>query len=138
MAKYAKYQRKTNRAQQNMNPIWRGIGCILIVIVPVMSYALAMLVIPPIHETGLLPRELFTHLTFPDWAYQTPVVSLIATFLSGVDNVWALLLFFLIFLLILSGLFSMVYAGIYQSVGPSRYTALDAPPSKYKGKRYTR
>lgn len=129
---------KSNRRKGGLHPIWRGIGCIMIIIVPLMSYALAVLVTPSIKATGILPRELFLHLHFPVWAYQTPVISPIAVFLSSLDNLGAIILFFFIFLVILSGIFSMIYAGIYQTIGPARYTALDAPPTKFSGKRYKR
>ena len=138
MAKYAKYQPKSTRHQREIHPIWRGIGCIMMVIVPLMAYGLAVLFTPPIEATGLLPRELFQPLRLPDWAFETPVLREVAVFFAGVDNLGALLLFFFIFLLVLSGVFSMLYAGIYQAVGPARYTAFDAPPPNYKGKRYKR
>lgn len=138
MGKYAKYEQKSKRDKREIHPVWRGIGCILMIIVPAMSYALALLVIPPIQATGYLPHDLFTRVSLPSWTYQTPVITYIATFISSIDNLYALLIFFFVILLILSSIVSLVYAGIYQAIGPARYSAVDAPPSTYKAKRYKR
>ena len=40
---------------------------------------------------------------------------------------------FIVFSL-LTGVFSLLYSIVYQLIGPPRYTAVDAPPSKYKPK----
>ncbi len=138
MAKYAKYERKTNRTKKAMNPIWRGIGCIMIFVVPLMAYGLAVLFVPAIEASGLLPHELFRRVILPEWTYTTPVIGPAASFISSIDNLWGMIMFFFIFLLVLSGVFSMLYAGIYQIVGPQQYSPLDAEPTKYKAKHYKR
>ena len=85
MGHYDKYQRKQERKQET-NPIWRGIGCVLIVVVLLMSYALTAISVPPLITTGLVPPELLGKIGFPDWVFRTPVLSGIATFLHGFDH----------------------------------------------------
>jgi len=138
MAKYSKYEKKSKRGQKDINPIWRGIGCILIIIVPAISYAVTVLVLPAIHATGILPRELFMRVRLPDWTYQAPVIGGIANFLSSIDNLGALLIFFVLILLVLSSLFSIIYAAIAQAIGPARYSDVDAEPTRHKGKSVSR
>ena len=49
--------------------------------------------------------------------------------------IWILRAFYL---LILSGLFSVIYAVMYRMVAPPKYGATDAPPPKVKLKKYKR
>ena len=43
-----------------------------------------------------------------------------------------------VFIVILGGIFSLVYAVMYRAVAPSRYGPMDAPPPKVKIKKYKR
>jgi hypothetical protein len=137
MGKYMKYQRK-GQEKPEMNPVWRGIGCLMIVIVPLMSYAVTILLVPPIVASGLAPLELLQRLRFPDWAYTTPVISGPAIFLSSIDNLGLILIGFFVILITMSGLFSLIYSAVYQLIGPPRYTSVDVVPTSHKGKSYKR
>jgi hypothetical protein len=137
MGKYLKYQQKTAE-KPGMNPIWRGIGCILIVIVPLISYGLTAIIIPPVLASGLMPYQILGRVQFPTWAYTAPVIGGIAGFISSIDNFWLLVIGFFIMLTLLTGVFSILYAMVYQVVGPARYTATDAVPTKHKGGTYRR
>jgi len=137
MGKYAKYQRKSEKKRE-MNPIWRGIGCILIVIVPVISYALMVIFSPVIIATNLVPLDLLGKAKFPEWALKAPVLGDITFFIGGINDLWFKLIAFFVFLLLLTTIFSLIYTSILQVIGPPRYTDKDAPPSKYKAKVYRR
>ncbi len=121
-----------------MNPIWRGIGCILIVIVPLVAYGLMLVFVPPIIATGKVPNQLLGYTHFPDWAFKVQIVASIASFISSINNLWMNIITFFVMLLILTAVASLLYSMIYTLVGPARYSELDAPPTKYKGKKYTR
>ena len=137
MAKYAKYARKSV-PRPEANPIWRGIGCILIVVVPVISYALTAILTPLIVATDLVPLELLGHVKFPEWAVKTPILSDITFFISGINGLWLKLIAFFVILLLLTALFSLLYTMVSQLIGPPRYSDKDAPPPKYKAKVYKR
>jgi hypothetical protein len=137
MAKYAKFQKKAAK-KRDMNPIWRGIGCILIVIVPLMAYGLTVLVAPTIVATGKVPRELLGYVQFPLWVFKVRILADITYFIAHINNLYMNIITFLVMVLILTAVASLVYSFIYATVGPERYTATDAPPPKYKAKKYTR
>jgi hypothetical protein len=137
MEEYTNYKRKAGR-RLGMNPVWRGIGCILMIVIPLISFALTEIFIPPIVATGMVPHELLGRVQFPEWAYATPVVSNIVGYLGGIDNLWIKLIGFFIMFSLLTGVFSFLYSIIYQLIGPPRYTVLDAPPSQHKPKMYKR
>jgi hypothetical protein len=138
MGKYAKYQHGRTLKPERPHPVWRGIGCLLMIIVPAMAYALASILVPIIKATGKLPAEIFRPVRFPDWVLRTRVLGDVAHWLTTIDNLWALAIFFFIALVVLAGLFSFLYASVYQVVGPPRYTVLDAPPTSHKAGKHSR
>ncbi len=138
MGKYAKYQHKRMLKPERPHPVWRGIGCLLMIIVPVMAYALASILVPVVKATGKLPPELFRPVRFPDWLLRVNLLGDLARFISSIQNFWALLSLFVLALIVLAGLFSFVYSLIYQRIGPPRYTVLDAPPPSRKTREYKR
>jgi hypothetical protein len=139
MGKYLRYQRPEYKRTTEVHPIWRGIGCIMFVLVPIMAYAGAELIVRTGVEKGWpLPPELLGFIRFPDWIYKVPVLSDICRWLASYPNLLAVLIFFLVLLLLLSGVFSTVYSIVYRTIGPSRYTAVDAPPPNRKVKQYKR
>ena len=137
MAKYSKYQRKTSE-KKGSNPLWRGIGCILIVIVPLTAYVLMLFCVPPLIATGKIPHQLLGYVQFPLWVFKYQAINGMATFIGSIHNLWMKMLTWFVILLLLTAVASLLYSMIYSLVGPARYTELDALPSKYKSKKYTR
>ncbi|MDI6814327.1 MAG: hypothetical protein QMD10_12455, partial [Desulfitobacteriaceae bacterium] len=54
MSKYARFDRRPPAKERpwTVHPIWRGIGCLMFLIIPVMSYAGAVLIV----ESNVLSR----------------------------------------------------------------------------------
>jgi len=121
-----------------MNPLWRGIGCLLIAIVPLLSFWLMIHFVPLIIATGKVPYQLLGHVYFPDWAFKIKMTADIASYISSFNNLWISIITFFVMVLLLTTVSSLLYSILYTLVGPARYSALDAPPSKYKAKKYTR
>ena len=137
MGRYSRnqYERK-ERPQQN--PIWRGVGCIIMIVVPLITFGLTVIAIPPVAATGLVPFQLLGHINFPSWVFRTNGLSDIAIFLRGIDNLWLGILLFFVILLLISGVSSVIYTAVLQVIGPPRYSEKDAPPSTHKAKPYRR
>jgi hypothetical protein len=66
------------------------------------------------------------------------VISGIAIFISSIDYPWLLVIGFIVMLILLTGIASILYSLVYQTVGPARYTNVDAVPTSHKGKKYSR
>jgi hypothetical protein len=137
MGKYSRFEFK-KAGKKGMNPIWRGIGCLLIVIALLLAYGLTVIFVPSIIATGKIPYQLLGHVQFPDWAFKLKVTAEIAGFLSSFNNPWTNIITFFVILLLLTGVASLVYAIIQSVIGPPRYSDQDAPPSRHKAKKYTR
>lgn len=139
MSKYSKYQKPPIGQIRYTHPIWRGIGFLLMIIVPILSYAAATLIVRYGVQHGWpFPAALIGYTKFPDWVWETPVLPLIAAPIANYRDLWAILLVFVVLIFLLSGFFSTLYAILYRFTGPPRYTALDAPPPKHKPKAYKR
>ena len=139
MRKYARYARPIPERSRAIHPIWRGIGCLLIVIVPLLSLAgAALLVNYGLSQGWPIPPEWLGYIKFPDWVWKIQFLASIAGPIANYNNLKAVLAFCVVILVLLIGVYSTVYAFIYRGLGPSRYTAVDAPPSKHRPKSYKR
>jgi hypothetical protein len=138
MGKYSKFGQKEFKRPYDVHPIWRGIGCIMMILVPVLSIVTAMVIIDEGLKRGWpLPPEMLGFIQFPPLTYQIPVVNNFARTISSVPNLMGIIVFSLFILIVASGLVSFLYSAIYRMFGPPRYTALDAPETRV-AKRYKR
>ena len=120
------------------HPIWRGIGCLIIIFVPILSFAAANVTMPFFLNRGLVPPELLGTPQLPDWLWYVPMLAQIVHFLFVRPSIFAILLLTFLYILILGGVFSVIYALMYQMVAPPKYGPMDAPPSRAKVKKYKR
>jgi hypothetical protein len=137
MTKYSKYQRKSTPRRQ-MSPVWRGIGCLMIIIVPILSYIISHALLQEAKRLNLVPPGLLGYIHFPSWVVGVPVLDFLARFFSSLKDLGGNIIFFVVVLFILTGLVSLIWSMIYQVIGPPRYTEVDAPPSRVKAKEYKR
>lgn len=113
-----------------IHPIWRGIGCLMLILIPLLSLAGAQLLI----DNGVLASVLGSF-GFPipaDWMQElfaipagdvTYSVTITTLILAG-------LLMFVSFALLM-----VFYTIMYSAMGPARYGPLDAPPERYVRKK---
>src|SRR5512146_2785820 len=140
MTKYTQAsQRRGPTPKQELSPLWRGIGCLLIVIVPVVSYILGAASMQIAVDQNLpVPYQLMGFPVLPKVMTQVPGLAPVTGFLQSQENLYGILLLSLLFILIIGGVIAWLYAVIYKYVGPPQYGPLDAPPPKIAVKRYKR
>jgi len=138
MGKYRRESREPRAQERQLHPIWRGIGCAILVLVPILSYAAASVLMPFLLNRGLVPQQLLFTPQAPSWLWYAPVLAEAFQFLFGRFAIFATLMITGVFIVILGGIFSLVYAIMYRAVAPSRYGPMDAPPPKVKIKKYKR
>lgn len=140
MGKYSSAARRRElRPVRQQHPIWRGIGCLSMVIVPILSYGLAILTLPLFAGIGWLPYELVSPMQVPPllWKY-LPTLAQFLQPIIGLPRLKAYLALTFVYIIFIGGFLAFVYALIYQLFGPSRYGPLDAPPIYKKVKKYKR
>jgi len=115
MGKYNQYQRdqkySSRERQSSVHPIWRGIGFLLMVLVPIISYVAALLLLEENGEQNWFPIP-------PEFLARTMADPLIYVKV-GLTIVIAILIFIVI---------TFIGVLVNQWFGPSRYGPLDAPP----------
>lgn len=141
MTKYnsAGRQKVIPRAERP-HPVWRGIGCISLIVVPLMSLGLAQITLNFGLDAGWpIPYQLLGNPVVPDLFWKVYALAPLWGFIQSQTNLYALLTFAFMYALILGSFLSVAYSMLYRMIGPSKYSPLDAPPPKgIRAKRYKR
>lgn len=118
MGKYDSYNPQSYKAdrRESVHPIWRGIGCVLMILIPILAYVGAVMLVQANLEQRWLPTP---------YALAQPVL---LPFFGQVNFLYAYLLVAVVLSLIGFALLSLVYALVYSMVGPSQYGPVDSPP----------
>ncbi len=139
MSKYSSYRKPLPAKSYEPHHIWRGIGCFIILILPIVSYVISLLAVEYAINQGIrLPEELAGPPVMPEALFKVPGLVGILLWIQSQNNLYAHLLVALFVLVLLAGIFTLVYAIMYRVSGPSPYSEFDAPPPKVKVKKYRR
>lgn len=140
MGKYHSNSRNRAPIVRNQIPAAvRGIGCITMAIIPVLSYGIgAYWIENGLPGTQYIPPNLLGAPNIPSYFFSSPAFSGIANFLAKQNNLSANLIFAVAVAMIIGGFMAIVYGYIYSLFGPSRYGPTDVPPPRVKTKKYTR
>ncbi len=141
MTKYSAVQRhrSVTNNERPLHPVWRGIGCLLILFVPVLSYILAAATVQlTVDQNWPMPYQLMGYPVIPVLLWKDIGIVPLLSFIQSQNNLYAILALTLVYIVFFSALYSFGYAFLYRFIGPSRYGPLDAPPPKVKVRRYTR
>lgn len=143
MTKYSSYNRQKappRPADLGVHPVMRGIGCVLIVVVPILAYGFSVLLVNygvahgwPIPPNWLGAPDIHPLL----WKLQGLTTTL--QFIQAQNNLEANLIFTVALTIVIFGILSVIYGIAYTLFGPPRYGPQDAPPVRgVKVKRYKR
>jgi hypothetical protein len=118
MSKYMKYNDQSRLAERpwKIHPIWRGIGCLLLLVIPLMAYAGAVLLVEAnnVQHWLPMPRELAQTVTIP--------------YLGDVKYFAAIAIVTVLLMIIGFGFVTIIYSLVYKAFGPPSLGPLDAPP----------
>jgi hypothetical protein len=120
MGKYQSFRRESKPPTREIHPIWRGIGFVLIILIPFMAYTAAILVLNENASRGWfpIPADILARGSDPMLYVKILLTLLIAMVLY-------IILLFITFL-------------VNKFFGPDRYGPYDVPAVTYKGPRYKR
>jgi len=124
-----KYGKKSEERPWKVHPIWRGIGCFMAIIMPLMAWAGAEIFLKT-NTFITLPPELYRRVLIPLSEQGTiDSVSLaINNILSGLGVTYGKIFFTVVFLFLGYGILSILYSIMYRVAGPPRYGKFDARP----------
>ena len=119
----------------------RGIGCIMIILLPIISYvaAIELLKITAIRDFFYrISPTLFGAPNIPQFFWGITAIDPFLREVHSWTNLEANILLGVVILLFLSGIIAVIYSIMYRAVAPSRYRKTDAPPQRRKQKKYKR
>jgi hypothetical protein len=133
MPKYDRTQyRQVKPRRWKVHPIWRGVGLILIILIPIMAFAAAIMIVRTnIHAHWFdVPAELAGSYSVPDS---------IKLLIPDLDRLYYVdIAFAACFMIVGFGILSVLYAFMYRMFGPDRYGPVDSPPIRHSPHRSVR
>jgi hypothetical protein len=139
-----KYTTRSVQAPQKprntgVHPVFRGIGCIMMVVVPILAYGAALLLVDyGIQHGWPIPPNWLGRITIHPLLLNLRGLQPIWSFLVRQNHLIATIVFTLAIIVVLGGIMSIIYGYMYTIFGPPRYGPQDAPPIRVKVKRYKR
>jgi hypothetical protein len=121
MGKYDSYTaHRPQPKKRGVHPIWRGVGFILIILIPVLSYVGMLLILQENAKSGWfsIPRDLIS-------PYVEPYL-----YIKVIITVMLMFIFYAIFL--------FITALMNRMAAPPRYSVYDVPPQAFRGKKKSR
>jgi hypothetical protein len=121
MSKYGQYQSKPVKPKRReLHPVWRGVGFVLMIVTPLISYAGSLVLLSENAKKGwvAIPAELISPFSDPMLFVKT-ILTLALT-------------------LVVYAIFGLLTALLYDILAPSPYGPTDVPPTAFHGKRYKR
>jgi hypothetical protein len=125
MTKYDKFSPQSRMAGRpwKIHPIWRGIGCLMMILIPIISYAGAVLLV----QENITRRWVPVPVSLAQ-AVQIPLI-------GSVSYLYANLIVTALLAIIGFGILTIGYSVLYSSLGPPRYGPMDAPPERRRAKK---
>jgi hypothetical protein len=140
MGKYSSsVVKKTKPKSSGPHAIWRGIGCLIILIVPIISAAAGYATIEHGLEKGwAIPYQLLGTPRLPEVFYISTGLWTIFGPLTRITHLYAYAFAAFLYMITIGGVTSVAYAIAFRIMGPPRWGPLDEPPPRIKTKKYTR
>ena len=128
-----KYRKERQERPWVIHPIWRGIGCALILLIPIMAWHAAVLFFQT-NKTIPLSYTISKPITIP--YSQIPeidrIIAIFNQYTVSHNLIVGQFLLTVVFMFIGFGILSLIYAVFFKAAGPSRYGPFDVPPDVMK------
>jgi len=120
MSRYSRYTKDQEEPKWKVHPVWRGFGCLFIIIIPIMAITGAQLFVTTNADMENpilpLPKSMMDKVMIKGFEVPGTVISVPSNLFSKLR--YADILFTFVFMFIGFGLFSVVYGFAYRVVGP--------------------
>jgi hypothetical protein len=140
MGKYTSYTKTPPKPSNvGVHPLMRGIGCIMMILVPLLAYGSALFLVDyGIRHGWPIPPNWLQPITIHPLLLRLRGLEPVWNFLLVQDNLIAIIVFTIAITVVIGGIMSVLYGYMYALFGPPRYGPQDAPPIRIKVKRYKR
>ncbi|MBI5935925.1 MAG: hypothetical protein HY867_19640 [Chloroflexi bacterium] len=139
MSKHRSFEKQAKPRRKDPHPVWRGIGCLSMLIIPAISFGISTILVQMAPSMGVyLPPELLGRPVMPELLFKVPGLIGLLNWIQRQNNLYAILIITFAVVVVLAGIIAVGYALAYRIMGPPRYTGYDAPPPRIKVKKYKR
>ncbi|MBI5825735.1 MAG: hypothetical protein HZB18_17035 [Chloroflexi bacterium] len=140
MGKYRSSAVKREKPKsQGPHFIWRGLGCLMMIIIPAISIAAGYETVNyGLAHEWTIPYQLLGTPRLPEIIYKSDALWAVFGRITGIQHFYAYAVIGILYMIGLSGFISFIYALVYRMISPSRWGPMDAPPPKFRPKKYTR
>jgi len=139
MGKYGSRVRKAAAPKRGtVNPYMRGIGCLLMLIVPFFSYVAGDLLASQGFGYQIIPAEWYGYITVPPALANFAGLNIVFGLLAQIEHFPATLAIAVVVLILVGGIISVIFGWMYSLFAPSQYGPMDVPPPRVKTKKYKR
>jgi hypothetical protein len=139
MGRYQSYRvAEPEKKPWSVHPVWRGIGCILLVILPIISYSAAYLLVRENLKQKWVevPAELAGSI---DFSLVSRIFPALEPFFESLGPIFYLdLLITFLFVFFFFAIMTILYSLLFRAAGGSHYGPLDAPPVRKSPSRRPR
>ncbi len=140
MGKYTSMsKRKETPRVTGVNPFMKGLGCFIFLLVPPISYAMAVLLVQIGVQRGWpLPPSWLGYVDINPIVWRLGGLAPILSLIENQANLIANLVFAFGIMLAIGSFMGVIFGYMYKFFGPSPYGPTDVPPIRVKVKRYKR
>lgn len=137
MAKYRTYLPQKPAKPREPHPVWRGIGCVILIAMPILAWGIGEGVLQWALKGNLnLPAEWLTPPQWPGWMWRLQPLYPLLAYTQTWQYFLARVIFYIAALLFLSAFITTLYAFLYARLAP-RDPTRDLVPRR-KIRRYRR
>jgi len=138
MGRYSPTTIKPKTKIEGPHPVWRGIGCMLMIVVPILSFGLAEVTIQSAWAQQYVPYQLMGHPVMPSILWKTGILNPVLAFIEGLPDFYAVLVFLFFYIIVIGTFVAVINAYLYKTLAPPRYGPQDVPQPRIKAKPYKR
>jgi hypothetical protein len=139
MGKYSSVKKKEVIRDRSPHAIWRGIGCMMFILLPILSIAIGVETVNyGLANKWRLPYQLLGYPDMPGFIRLSDALWAVTAPIRAIENFYAYTLASFVIMLILGAIISVGYSFVFQLMGPPRYGPTDVPPVKIKGMKKSR
>ena len=119
--------------------VWQGLGCLMMIIIPLISYAAGQITVDmAIENEWDLPREYLGIPKLPAVVNASSGLYTLFGWVTNIENFYAILVFTIVYIIVIGGIMSLMYTIVYSYMAPPRYGPQDLPPPNFKTKKFKR
>lgn len=140
MGKYTSMSKKQETPRiTGVNPVMKGLGCFIVLLVPPLSYVTAALLVEyGVRQNWPLPPAWLGYVDINPLVWRLGGLAPILTLIEAEANLIANLVFAFGITVAIGSVMAVFFGYLYKFFGPSPYGPTDVPPIRVKVKRYKR